>query len=211
MVTQENDWRIALHEAGHAVVALRLGFGFLRVTHNDVEGSGMDWDDHHAGIHEALLATRVGQELTLVEREHLKRGVVMSLAGIAAEKAFGGEASESCPKLDNEGWRTDLSMAGEMTRLLFRGSCDRRGVSESAVGDLRCIEIAFLDACWRMAYLFVSTEMPLVRLVASQLYSSVDGELTHDQVVALVAESIGSSVSAVGDTEAGLQARPEGP
>jgi ATP-dependent Zn protease len=92
--------RTAYHEAGHAVACLKLGRGFLCVT--------IVPDQDSDGEVKRTKAPKSKSE------RWLEREVLISLAGLAAEKRYVG-------RTDWKGARSDTSQASDLMLGLFRG------------------------------------------------------------------------------------------
>ncbi|MGI8427167.1 MAG: ATP-dependent zinc metalloprotease FtsH [Actinomycetota bacterium] len=118
LMSPEERTRIAFHESGHCVVAAAVGKGD-EVQRASIVARGR-------GLGQSMMASE--NERVLLTRSDLRAEMVVSLAGIAAEKTFFGESSTTAEQ--------DLEKANDLARQMV-GSY---GMSEN-IGGLRLVNI----------------------------------------------------------------------
>jgi ATP-dependent Zn protease len=155
-VTQACE-RAAVHEAGHAVLAVKLKTGMRRVSIiSDVRSDG-----RVSGS--TLLRGRNGKvSLVGTPQDRLEREIIVALAGYAAEK-------RGCHDAEVGAAQNDLTHAHQLAWLIFDDDDER---------DDYVVELN------QRAHALVATHWPAIETVAEALMER--RELTRRDVVALI-------------------------
>ncbi|MFA5952228.1 MAG: AAA family ATPase [Hyphomicrobium sp.] len=184
--------RVAVHEAGHAVAALRLA-----VSQN-ITASLVMRGESHGSVH-----LEPGQQP--LTRDKLKDLIVVALAGRAAEDVQFGKPSAMAGGSDT---RSDLARANrlaadavlrfgfsEQVGLLWHNGSQQESPFFASSPIAKEVK-ALLDAAYARALDIVRADLEIVRAVAAALIER--RALAHDDLVALVHPSSGSKNLRIG-------------